>query len=336
MSNGISLLGQSNAQTNRLLDMNKSLIDLQRQMATSKKNETLAGFGFESSRVLRHRMDINSLTQYNSNIDVASTRIELMTNSMEQAYKLGEQVMNAIGGELLGGTVDMEAINTIAKNSLDFLQTLVNTEIDGRYLFSGSATNVPTLSSRSAVGTLSQSEVTNWLNGTTSTAQMMSNLRGYTDAEIGFDPALSTAGPVSIRVDQDVEVDYAVVGSNNGFDKLMKAFALAANLKIPDAATDVPDTEALGGALIELQNLIREGTQELTNASKSLSSKYAMVEQIKDRQSEDLALAHKLTDTAENADTAEVLVKLQYLQNQLAASYQVTNIVGQLSLVNYI
>lgn len=336
MTNGVSFLGQGQAQTNRLLNLNKTFTDLQRQAASQKKHETLAGFGFESSRVLRYRMDINSLTQYSSNVDVALTRIELMSNSLEQAINLGEQVLDSIGGELLGGTVDMTSINTIAGNALDFLQTLMNTEIDGRYLFSGSATDVPTLQNRAAVGTQTQSFVTNWLNGTLSNAQLVANTGALSDNAIGFDPALSTAGPVSIRVDQHVEVNYESIGSNNGFDKLMKAFSLAADLTLPDPATDTPDNGDLGEVLVQLQNLIRDGVEELRTAATALSSMHAMVSELQLRQKEDIAIAQNLLGEAEDVDTTEVLVKLQLMQNQLAASYQVTNIVSQLSLVNYI
>lgn len=336
MTNGVSFLGQGQAQTNRLLELNKTFADLQRQASSQKKHESLSGFGFESSRVLRYRTDISSLTQFNDNIDIASTRIELMTNSLEQANKLGEQVLSAIGGELLGGTVDITSINTIARNALDFLQTLVNTELDGRYLFSGSATNVPPIANRAAVNTETQSFVTNWLNGTLTNAQLLTNTAGLTDAQTGFDPALSTAGPVSIRVDQNVEIDYGVVGNDVGFDKLIRAFSLAANLTLPNPATDTPDNADLGAVLVDLQTLIREGVTEIRTAATDLSSKYALTDEIKQRQKEDIAIAQKVLGQIEDADTTEVLVKLQLMQNQLSASYQVTNIVSELSLVNFI
>ena len=336
MSNGVSFLGQSQAQSGRLLSLQKTMTDLQRQSTTQKKFETMSGFGAASKSVMRYRTDISNLTTYTNNIDLASNRIKIMNTAMDSARKAGEDLISAIATQVIGGEVDIESIKTIAQNSLSFMQTLINTEADGRYLFAGSAVETPPLASRSLVNTEMQSQVTNWLNGTNTTAQLLSNVNGLTDAQIGFDPSMSTAGPVSIRVDQDVEIDYAVVAPDNGFDKLMKALSFAANLEIPDSATDVPDIAQFTEVLLAIENMAREGVKGIVSANTNLSGKYAVAEGLKDQQNADKAVLQNLLDNAENADTTEVLIKLQYTQVQLEAAYQVTSSVSQLSLVNFI
>ena len=336
MSNGVSFLGQSQAQSGRLLSLQKTMTDLQRQSTTQKKFETMSGFGAASKSVMRYRTDISNLTTYTNNIDLASNRIKIMNTAMDSARKAGEDLISAIATQVIGGEVDIESIKTIAQNSLSFMQTLINTEADGRYLFAGSAVETPPLASRSLVNTEMQSQVTNWLNGTNTTAQLLSNVNGLTDAQIGFDPSMSTAGPVSIRVDQDVEIDYAVVAPDNGFDKLMKALSFAANLEIPDQATDVPDIAQFTEVLLAIENMAREGVKGIVSANTNLSGKYAVAEGLKDQQNADKAVLQNLLDNAENADTTEVLIKLQYTQVQLEAAYQVTSSVSQLSLVNFI
>lgn len=336
MSNGVSFLGQSQAQTGRLLSLQKTMTDLQRQSTTQKKFETMSGFGAASKSVMRYRTDISNLTTYTNNIDLASNRIKIMNTAMDSARKAGEDLVSAIASQVIGGEVDIEAIRTVAQNSLAFMQTLINTEADGRYLFAGSAVETPPLASRSAVNTEMQSQVTNWLNGTNTTAQLLGNVNGLTDAQIGFDPSMSTAGPVSIRIDQDVEIDYAVVAPDNGFDQLMKALSFAANLQIPDVATDVPDISQFTEVLLAIEGMAREGVKGIISANTNLSGKYAVAEGLKDQQNADKAVLQNLLDNAENADTTEVLVKLQFTQVQLEAAYQVTSSVSQLSLVNFI
>lgn len=336
MSNGVSFLGQSQAQTGRLLSLQKTMTDLQRQSTTQKKFETMSGFGAASKSVMRYRTDISNLTTYTNNIDLASNRIKIMNTAMDSARKAGEDLVSAIASQVIGGEVDIEAIRTVAQNSLSFMQTLINTEADGRYLFAGSAVETPPLASRSAVNTEMQSQVTNWLNGTNTTAQLLGNVNALTDAQIGFDPSMSTAGPVSIRIDQDVEIDYAVVAPDNGFDQLMKALSFAANLQIPDVATDVPDISQFTEVLLAIEGMAREGVKGIISANTNLSGKYAVAEGLKDQQNADKAVLQNLLDNAENADTTEVLVKLQFTQVQLEAAYQVTSSVSQLSLVNFI
>lgn len=336
MSNGVSFLGQSQTQSNRLLTLQKAITDLQRQSTTQKKYETMSGFGAASKSVMRYRTDILNLSTYTNNIDLASNRIKIMNTAMDSARKAGEDLISTISSQVIGGEVDIDSIRTVAKSSLAFLQTLINTESEGRYLFAGSAVETPPLASRSAVNTEMQSQVTNWLNGTYSTAQMLSNVNGMSDATLGFDPAMTTSGPVSIRVEQNVEIDYAVVAPDNGFDKLMKALSFAANLQIPDASTDVPNINDFTQVLLQIENIARDSLKDITAANTTLSGKYAVAEHLKDQQNADKAVLQNLLDNTENADTTEVLIKLQATQIQLEAAYQVTSSVSQLSLVNFI
>jgi flagellin-like hook-associated protein FlgL len=51
---------------------------------------------------------------------------------------------------------------------------------------------------------------------------------------------------------------------------------------------------------------------------------------------QDRATLANLIGQKEDADTTEVVAQIQSLQTQLQASYQVTSIISQLSLVNFI
>ena len=57
---------------------------------------------------------------------------------------------------------------------------------------------------------------------------------------------------------------------------------------------------------------------------------------IADRHETDMATLEGLTGNAENIDTTEAIAKLQSVQTQMTASYEITRIVSQLSLVNFL
>lgn len=335
-TSGISFLGQSQAQSTRLQTLRQQLTDLQRQATTQKKYERMSGFGFGSLRVQNYRMDFNRLESYTSNIDNVNTRIKLMSTSMEQVSTLGRQLASTIGGELLGGNVDMTSIKVVADGALDFIQSLINTNIDGRFLFSGSATNIEPLNSTGPATTVFQADVADWLSGTITTTQLIGNANSYTANQVGFDPGLSAAGPVSIRIDDAAEVDYSVLANMNGFDKILKAITLAANIEIPDPLTDVPNNNDLSDALQGISNLVRQGIEEMDEATASLGGKFNLLNTVQERHNKDLALLQGLIDKEENADTTEVIASMQLLQTQLQASYEITRIVSQLTLVNYL
>lgn len=336
MSNGISLLGQNQANTSRLLDMQKTMNDLLRQSTTQKKYENLGGFGNDAGRLLGYRANIDTLDTYGNNIDIASNRISLMSTAMSQGRTLGENLVSSIGGELMGGNIDVASINTIAKTSLDFMQTMTNLQDQGRYLFAGSSVSTPPLTSRATANNLMQAQVTGWLNGSISTNQLITNLQNFTPADLGIDPSLSASGPVSVRVDDQTEIDYTVKADGNGFDKLMAAMALGAAMKTPNPATDVPNLDDLAKVMQAIENTARDGMTKITDANTMVSNSNASMLKLKDSQTEEKALYQTTVDKQENADATDVLTKLQFLQTQLSASYQVTNIVSQLSLVNFL
>ena len=333
---GTSFQGQANAQANRLRDLQQAVQDLQRQATTQKKHERFSGFGFESLSVQRYRMDLGRLDSYLGNITTASTRIKTMTNSLDFTSKSARELLGAFDTEVLGGEIDVGTIRTIAQNGLAFLQNLVNTELDGRFLFAGSSTQTQPFINDSQLQTTAQTAITDWLNGTQTTAQLIAASEALTTSDLGFDPALSAAGDVSLRIDQTTEVNYTVIGNSNGFEDLMRGFALAANLEIPDELTDVPDLNQFTEVVRYIADTVRRGVDAIDSANARLGSTFTLISSVEESHRQQKALIGGLSDQTENVDTTEVVAKLQILQTQLEASYQITGIVSQLSLVNFL
>ena len=133
-------------------------------------------------------------------------------------------------------SADVPALAKLAKNALNFIHDLANLQIDGRYLFAGTNTTSPPSIDKSTMNANFQTEITNWLNGTTTTAQLQTNVAAFTTADLGLDPALSTAGNVSVRIDDATELDYTVLADQSGFQEMIRALGLMANMQVPGPA----------------------------------------------------------------------------------------------------
>ncbi len=332
---GVSFLGSSTAQTSRLKDLATTLNDLERQMTTQKKTDTLAGLGYDSLGVQRLHMDKNQLDGYLNNIDAANTRIGFMSSNMTGASTVGQQLIDSIQKQVLGGNLDMNEISTLAQQALDFLGDTMNVQLDGRYLFAGSDTTAQPFNNKTLLNTNMQTEVTNWLNGTTTTAQLEANVDAQTPTAVGLNPALSASGSVAVRADQNTEVDYTVKADNSGMQDIMKALGLAANLKAP-AGGDTPTTAELTDVLRHIIGIAQKGIDSLNSANTAIGSKLDLLNNIKSSHEQDSATFETLFSNKENANTTEVVAQVNQLQTQLQASYQVTSIVSKLSLINYI
>jgi len=333
--NNVSFLGQSNAQIGRLKDMNATLADLTRQLTTRKLHEDMSGLGFAAQSVQRYRMDSLRLTTYLDNITGVTTRIKEMDQAMTSSRKAGQQLIDGLTIAVHGGGEEIPSLAQLARDSLAFLQDLTNLNIDGRYLFAGSSTTTQPFIDENLLDANFQQEITDWLNGTNSTAQLLANVEGFTTTDLGFDPALSASGNVAVRVDENTEIDYTVKADSNGIPDLMRALAFMANLTAPGGG-DVPTDADLQQVLTQILGIARRGIEDLDTAATSLGSRFNLIKSLEEGHTQDRATLANLIGENEDADTTEVVAQIQSLQTQLQASYQVTSIISQLSLVNFI
>ena len=333
--NGVSSLATSNAQIGRLKDLSATLADLERQVATSKKTDTLAGLGSDASTVQNLRINKNALDTYNANIDTATNRINLMSSTMTTISDQARQLISSIQSQVRGGNVDIATISQQAKEILSFVSDAANVQIDGRYVFAGSDTTSPPVSDQSSINTNMQQQVSDWLNGTITTDQLGSNVDALSTTQLGINPGQSAAGAVTVRADSTTEINYTVKANNSGMQDIMRALGLAANLTSPGAG-DTPNLTDLDNVLSKITDIAQKGADALDTSNAQLGSKYTLLNSIQTNNSTDANTFESIYSDKENADTTEAVAKIQSLQTQLQASYQVTSIVSQLSLVNFI
>jgi flagellar hook-associated protein 3 FlgL len=338
-TSGLSFLNQSQTQIARLKQLNTTLADLQRQLTTQKKHENLSGFGAAAQSVQKLRIDANLVQTYLTNTNTVSTRIELMSSSMQQGADSGRQLIESIATQIREGEVDMATVSAIARNQLDLMGDIANLEIDGRYLFAGSATDTEPYTNGDNFDITLQGMIADWESGAITTAQFITNIENFTSTDIGFNPALSSAGNVTAQIDKNVNLDYTSIATQNGFQQVMLALAVAANItETPDPALSPPGPSSsdFQQVLDTINGIARQGVEAVDSANGLLGIKFSTLQTVQDNHQTDAATLDKLLIEKENVDTTEVAVQIQSLQTQLSASYEVTSLVSQLSLVNFL
>lgn len=332
----ISFHGQSISQINRLKSSTAIFTDLQRQLTTQKKFETFSGLGTDSGNVQRYRANIDHVDSYVANIDTVTTRMNLMNDALARIGDLGRDLVNQLTQTQQDAEVDVSTVKTLANDGLNFLRTLINTNIDGRYLFAGSNSQTVPLPDINGIKSQFQTETVNWLSGAQTTAQLLSNANGFSATALGLDPTLSSSGIASIRVDEGQELDYTILATDSGFQDIIRALSFAANLTIPDPSSDIPTGADFRDVLDEITAIANRGVSAINDEQTKLGSKFQLIQGLRENHTQDLKTFQLYVDGKENADMTEVVAKLQSMQTQLQASYQVTQLAGQLSLVNFL
>jgi flagellar hook-associated protein 3 FlgL len=333
-SNGISFLGQSLSQVNRLKDLRVTMADLQRQMTTQKRYENFSGLGTDSFAVQSLRADATQTQTYLDNVKSVTLRINLMSKSIMRAADIGRQLVDSIQNR--EGGLDIDVIKQLAGEGLEFMRDLLNIKVDDRYLFSGSATTTEPFSDLNTLNTNFQNETADWLSGVNTTAQFIANAEGFNATQLGLNPTLSTAGPVNMRVSEFLDIDYTVLADSDGFRDVIRALSFAANLEAPDLMVDIPDEQEMKAVLERIVVIARQGVAALDSANVTLGSRFNLIKSLEEGHEQDLNLFRSLTEDREGVDTTEVITSIQLLQTQLTSSYQVTGLVSQMSLINYL
>ncbi|TNE31919.1 MAG: hypothetical protein EP349_03125 [Alphaproteobacteria bacterium] len=333
----ISFLGQSKTQSTQLAQLRATLNELQRQLATQKKTDTFAGFGVDAGRVQSLRTNLNEIDAYSTNIDRAVLRTKVMSETLTEITNIANQVID--GFRLLqsgADGVDTDFLRNMASNNLQYLGDLLNTEIQGSYLFSGNDIGNAPFTNEATLNANMQAEYTLWLAGGQTPAQLLANADAFTGSDLGYAGTLGASGDVIAKVDDNIEINYTLKADNPGLQEIVRGIALAANLQFPNPAVDIATEAEFEQIFAGIISTLESGIAALESDHNILVSKNALMTDIKERQENERNTLQSMLDDLENVDTAEIIVRLQSLETQMTASYETANLVNQLTLVNFL
>jgi flagellin-like hook-associated protein FlgL len=182
----ISTSAQTLYMQSLLASQNQELATLQDQISSGRKADTYAGLGGSATySSLSLQSQANQLTAMQNNISAVTT----VTTSMDSALS---SITNAVSGTAgsqtntglvaslqavtQSGDPGMAVFNTQASGMLSSIQSLLNTQVDGRYVFSGAATQTPPISNTSTLNNTVSSTLANYNSGTIDAAAVLSSL----------------------------------------------------------------------------------------------------------------------------------------------------------------
>lgn len=263
---------------------------------------------------------------------------------------------------------DMQSIIDHASNLYDFMIDLLNTQQEGSYVLAGADSLVKPIENKGTLDAAISTLIKDWKSGTITTDQLLADIKDRTatagnpdalsDAVIGYSSTLTagTSGDVFIRVSEDSELKYTALANEKGFRDVMVALAFLKNedlMPIEDVYPDgvypgIPTEQGAPGVdskekqdnfyklYKELSAMVSKGIDDIDQTRFRLETVRAQMDQTKKSQQTQKTLLLNTVASVEDVDTNEVAVKISVLKTQLEASYQVTSLASQLSLVNFI
>ena len=181
-----------------------------------------------------------------------------------------------------------------------------------------------------------QSEVSDFLDGTSSPTQFLSNIEALAGVDLGYSSSLQAAGDVILRADENTEIPYTVKADNDGLRGILQVVTTLANLSIPDPAVDVATEADFDEVVDGLKSILSSSVENLDTDRFVLNSRASNAARIQANHEQDVIITQGLVENEENVNIEEAIIGIQFLQNQISASFQVTSIASSLRLVNFI
>lgn len=263
---------------------------------------------------------------------------------------------------------DMENIINSAGYLYDFLIDLINTKDGDRYIFGGAETLTQPLTDSGTLDAVMNTLITNWKSGAITTDDLIADLTdgtalsgnadAVTDTIIGYSSSISSgnAGKVFVRVDENAELDYTTLANEGSFRDIIVALAFLKNENLPPIADvyedgnypGVPDAQGAPGTTVEemkdnfyrvfnrVKQMVNVAIDDIDSIEFRLENVRAQMKETGEQHENEKALFQSVISDVEDIDINEVAVRINKLQVQLEASFRVTALAGELSLVNFI
>ncbi|NQZ13736.1 MAG: hypothetical protein HRT94_02775 [Alphaproteobacteria bacterium] len=371
----ISNLGQALDQISRIKDQQKTLDTLSTQIATGKKTQQFSGLGSDILRSQRARTSVNQLEQYSNNITNSHRRIQLMSNSIQEVQAQTNTMVQSLTVAVQAGDFpDFEVIQRLADDVYDFVIDAMNVKDGERYLFAGSDSSVKPIDDKGLFDSFlgeyvpDNSDITNpplvaegfigdWGDGTITTQEFIDAYHATNENILGYSNALvsGTTGDVRVRVDENSDFDYTVLANTEGMQDIIIALGVLRSIPSPEnspgalndptATRPADDTPPFPSA--EKQDnfyaVVQDVLQTLVGGVDKLEQeefKLALVEQQTNLVKEDHRLqidAFKtIISDVEDVDVTQAVAEIQQVQLSLETSFQVTALISDLTLANFL
>ncbi|WP_316858542.1 flagellin [uncultured Cohaesibacter sp.] len=281
----------------RTLTTQARLANIQKQESTGLVSTDYAGLGSEAGSVISLSASISTAE---SNISAAETVISRSDTIASVLQDITDLLTNARSSVSATSTSDeLQDLQTSAAEYLEDLELLLNTQYQGRYIFSGSLTDTEPVDTSSYEATDLTTVNTDYYQGDS-----------YTQV---------------IRLDSGTQVEYGVTATLEGIEEAMRALSYLAN-SITLTTSELDDVDDL---LVDAQDAIITATSAAGTVSSRLET-YIENEEDYIAQMEDLA-----TD-ATSIDIAAAAVEATTYETMLEASYSALSTIINLSLVDYL
>lgn len=296
----IGTFANSNALVAATLRAQGQLADQQSQQASGKKSTTFGGLGGDASKLLNLSGQSARLTADNAAASSASTLTQSAYSAVGDILDLATTIRSQLASAVSGTNGSGAITASTAANWLSTLQSELNTQVGGVYVFGGqSADHAPVnFSSASYAPTASDPADTGYYQG--------------------------SASPRTLTTSQGEVLGVGLLASDPGFARLANTLSMLA------AAPTDPAT------LQSAYSAVGEAVTQIGAHQAAISSQAAALDTLMSSNTDRITTLDNLASDIDGADLATATVKVTQYQTQLDTLYSAISKLSSDSLLKYL
>lgn len=343
----ISSQAVSNAMRYQVLNMQQELAKAQTEVTTGKLADPGVTLGSRTGQAVSLSRDVDRLNGLVDSNNLISTRLTATQDALGQVNDLTQTFLSALTadkGSGVASTVTQEA----AKTALSSVTSILNTSVNGEYLFAGINTDVQPISDVGADGSLAKQALDTAFQthfgfppsdpaAANITAADMNNFVDQLVADQTTDPewtnnwSKATDQPITSRISLNETAETSVSANSVGTKKFMLAAAMVSNFMQGNLSEGARD------ALVDkASDLITDSLTDSASQQAKLGLTQNKVSSATDRIKSQVDLFQRNLIDLEGVDPYEASTKITSLLGQIETSYALTARMQQLSLVNFL
>lgn len=297
----ISTFNQQRQFITQALEVQKRYAVEQTQQSTSTKALTYDGLGADSRTIISLESDLKLADQYVSSGTIVSARVQTAYSAVTSVVDLTTQARSWLSSLISGATDDISGANVQAQSYLDEVGSLLNTKVDGYYVFAGTVSNTAPVDISAYAATDAATVDTSYYVGAQSVA--------------------------SYEAAPGLTIEYGTSAVSSGFEKLLRALSLAANASESPADLDL---------MQDAYDLLDLAIDDISVEQSRLSGVASAIDDAMDRNVDFQLYAESLVSDLKNIDVAEITAKLAATELQLESSYAVLKTLQSINLLDYL
>lgn len=273
--------------------------------STGLNSTDYKGIASGSGRLVNLESHYKRLEQYVDEGEVVNGRIQSMYDAVGGMADLTSRLSALITGLQGDNAAGVEGVTAEAGELMQEFAALLNTQQEGRYLFSGGRTDQPAV--------------------TVDSAAYPAMTTVPSTADISFYQGDSTIA--HYQAADDLILSYGVTADQPAFEKALRAFNLIANLTTTPVDDDVLD---------EASQLASDATDGLAVTQAKLGATSSSLERTIDRHVDEQLVLQTHVDDIRSVDLAESTTRLSQLTASLEATMSLMNSLEENSLTKYL